>query len=321
MRWICCLLVLACVSCGVQEPEQEAWKLKSEWMQRGPVKAQVQLLHDKMSILQQQDLRIIMEYPEGMDPHLPGYLERLEGFRPVPWRDDRKIVNSGNVVLEKFMRFELFESGEQVIPPFRIDFSTGFGADRATISLDTPDLSFNILSIDNPALVNAPLEDNDQLFRPKATSWWKVLGLACAGCAILALLIYGWKRFGPHKSMPIPVPELAHEWAWRALEALVNEQESGALSNEIFVDRLSLILRTYIEKRYGIHAPEQTTEEFLAQGVKQHAALAEQQLVLTRFMEYADLIKFAKQEAGSEDVQKGFDFVKDFVEQTQEVSA
>jgi hypothetical protein len=321
MRWICSILLLVLASCGGPRDVKDEWKLSSDWIERGPVRTQIQLRHDNMSILDQQDLHLTVQYPEGMDIEFPGFTERLEDYRMVPWRDEVKHVESGNVTLEKFVRFELFESGEQVLPPIRIVFSTGFGEARVSRNIDTPDLTFHIESINDPALVQAPLEDSLTLRRPKPYPWEKVALAILSGLLLCAGLVWTWRKYRKHKNAPPPPPEPAHHWAWRALEVLVNEQESGSLSNEIFVDRLSLILRTYIEKRYGIQAPEQTTEEFIARGVEQHSQLAEHKVVLTRFMEYADLIKFAKQSANAEDAQKGFDFLKSFIENTQEVEA
>ena len=59
--------------------------------------------------------------------------------------------------------------------------------------------------------------------------------------------------------------QAAHEMAYARLRALVAEKlvEQGRIKE--FYERISGILRHYIEDRFDLHAPERTTEEFLAE--------------------------------------------------------
>jgi len=61
--------------------------------------------------------------------------------------------------------------------------------------------------------------------------------------------------------MAINIP--AHEIAFRALQELVADNPAEKGEVKLFYQRLSHILRCYIENRFSLHAPEQTTEEFL----------------------------------------------------------
>ena len=60
-----------------------------------------------------------------------------------------------------------------------------------------------------------------------------------------------------------------------------------------FVVEVSAVLRAYIEGRFGLHAPESTTEEFLPAATA-HPALAGHRDVLARFLTGCDLVKFAR---------------------------
>ena len=54
------------------------------------------------------------------------------------------------------------------------------------------------------------------------------------------------------------------------------------------------MLRHYIEDRFGLRAPEQTTEEFLAELRQKHVFGERQKDLLRAFLEHCDLVKFAE---------------------------
>lgn len=64
-----------------------------------------------------------------------------------------------------------------------------------------------------------------------------------------------------------------------------------------FYVELTHVVRRYIERRYGILAPRQTTEEFLAAAMKRSEFPADTLSGLAAFLESADLVKFAGIEA------------------------
>jgi hypothetical protein len=78
-------------------------------------------------------------------------------------------------------------------------------------------------------------------------------------------------------------------------------------------------LRRYIENRFGIHAPGQTTEEFLSwQSRHADSALERRhQLLLTQFLKHCDLVKFAELQPSEAEIQKTFDACKEFILETR----
>ena len=90
--------------------------------------------------------------------------------------------------------------------------------------------------------------------------------------------------------------------------------ESGEI--KLFYQEISNILRRYIEKRFGINAPEQTTEEFL-DGLKTPATFpVEYQDLLKRFLIHCDLVKFAAHQPVAEDIQNTVDSCRKFIDET-----
>src|SRR5690606_20874216 len=108
----------------------------------------------------------------------------------------------------------------------------------------------------------AEVEAPGDLF-PERTPWW----LPVAGVAALAL-VGGllWWRF---HARPVPgaVPGTTalppHVTALRALARLRNAPRTTPEEVERFYTEVSQVLRRYLEDRFGLHAPERTTEEFL----------------------------------------------------------
>ena len=65
----------------------------------------------------------------------------------------------------------------------------------------------------------------------------------------------------------------------------------------------------YVEGRFGIRAPEQTTKEFL-QAARHHPSIREDhQRMLAAFLRAADMVKFAAQRPGPAECDRGIDAV------------
>ncbi len=122
---------------------------------------------------------------------------------------------------------------------------------------------------------------------------WKLAGFAALALALAALVVafavalvrYVARRVKEHRMSPI-------ERAWAELERLIGKGLPGRGRYKDFYVELTMIVRRYIQRRYGIKAPHMTTEEFL------RAAKPSDEL--REFLESADMIKFAGVEATPE---------------------
>ena len=110
----------------------------------------------------------------------------------------------------------------------------------------------------------------------------------------------------------------AHVLAFRMLEWLIAQDLPGKGQVELFYVHLCSIVRRYVEMRFSIHAPEETTEEFLVQLSRQEgdSPLARHRKTLQEFLEHADLVKFARHQPGQVEVQQAFDSAKNFIQST-----
>jgi hypothetical protein len=109
----------------------------------------------------------------------------------------------------------------------------------------------------------------------------------------------------------------AHEIAYEELEWLLAEQlvETGAVKH--FYLRLSHILRHYIEARFGLRAPERTTEEFLDDLRTAESLMPPHKELLKEFLSHADMVKFAELQPSTVEIQQTFDSCKKFIMETE----
>lgn len=133
----------------------------------------------------------------------------------------------------------------------------------------------------------------------RSRNWWLIGG----GIAALTLLIFAaawmaWRRFKPSKQPADLPPAVPSRPAWEvALEEinLLRRDEQLLEEDRVqFHHRISEILRTWLQGRFSIRAPEMTSEEILAE-------ISPRRLVLGGWIEQihmiladSDLVKFAK---------------------------
>jgi hypothetical protein len=84
-----------------------------------------------------------------------------------------------------------------------------------------------------------------------------------------------------------------------------------------FTAEVADILRRYIEDRFGLRAPERTTEEFLAEAGTGLDVGGDRKKILADFLIHCDLVKFAALEPSDDDVKRTFNTAKDFIDATK----
>jgi hypothetical protein len=185
-------------------------------------------------------------------------------------------------------------SGKQRIPPLRVVVH----AKEET----------EILTEEVPIDVGAILaEKTDQALRPArpaigtyvgGRSWWP-LAIA-GGVALLALGggVAGWRFWRGRRRRAAQVG--AWELAMQRLAELEARGAPAADDADAWFVELSGIVRSYVEGRYHLRAPELTTEEFLLEARRIGALRDEDRDRLGSFLERCDRVKFAgwRPEAG-----------------------
>ena len=143
---------------------------------------------------------------------------------------------------------------------------------------------------------------------------WRLVGwvalVVLVALAILAALVwlarYVARRVKEHRMSPI-------ERAWVELDRLLKKGLPGRGRYKDFYVELTMVVRRYVQRKYGIKAPHLTTEEFFAELAKSNNQTIEQSNNLRRFLESADLVKFAGVEATPEMADEATDSAKGYL--------
>lgn len=129
---------------------------------------------------------------------------------------------------------------------------------------------------------------------------WKLVGFIALGLLALAAVVVGLvalvrliaRKVKEHRMSPI-------ERAWVELDRLLKKGLPGRGRYKDFYVELTMVVRRYIQRKYGVKAPHLTTEEFLRDNrivELSNARIAE----LKAFLESADMVKFAGVQATPE---------------------
>lgn len=174
-----------------------------------------------------------------------------------------------------------------------------------------------VLTEENPV----PKFGNDTLpdFRGPEALRRRKRNLIISAIVIWLLLAIGaliwWRLSRRPKPLPPPVPP--GQIALRDMEIL-SQSEAWALPDvDACAVKLSFILRRYIEDRFDIQAPDQTTEEFLALAEARAPWSQTHQQGLQRFFTVTDQIKYAAARPGRDVLDDLLAAARDFVSRTQ----
>ena len=85
-----------------------------------------------------------------------------------------------------------------------------------------------------------------------------------------------------------------------------------------FYTELSLILREYLEGRFRLNAPDETTEEIIEALSQSPELTGAQRNILQEFMRQADIVKFAKGHPDRTTMESAFGTTKDFINETKQ---
>ena len=144
---------------------------------------------------------------------------------------------------------------------------------------------------------------------------WIALGSALAAFLIGLLTSKLWKNRKTLIPSAPPIPP--HIIAFKALQALKSRELLEKDECNPFYTELSLILRTYLEGRFNLNAPDATTEEIATELSRSPELNEMQKSILQEFMRQADMVKFAKGHPNRITMETAFDSTQKFVEETQ----
>ncbi len=315
--WIAvgCCLAAALGGCKkTAEPTGDATYTIIKPYDRGPLQVEVRLSDDTIALsdLLRVELYAVVEPEYSVD--FPKLSDGLTQFKILDDQNPGKKLGADNkVILSHLYRLEPLMPGECTLPGLEFTFQKE-GQDNPS-SLITEPIAIQVETTlpDDPNLTVSDIEVVVEV--PTNYLPW-LIGTAAA--AILGLGIWIGLRLRPKKAAVIhKVYKSAHEIAFEMLKRISEEKlvEQGLVKE--FYEKLSFCLRQYIENRFRLRAPEQTTEEFLESLKKSDFLKPEYKQELKKFLEHCDLVKFAKYRPDDEQINESLTMAENFVDNTK----
>jgi len=139
---------------------------------------------------------------------------------------------------------------------------------------------------------------------------WMVVSVGVAVLLVIAAIIWAVVRHIKNRAQPLP--PTPRELALAALEAL--RARMAELEPHPFSIEVSDVLRLFVTREFRVRATQQTSPEFLAAASASPRFSDADKALLAAFLEKADLIKFARLQAGACDSEQLLEQARRFVE-------
>jgi len=288
-------------------------KVAKTEIERGPVKVSVEVEPHPARLSDEPVMTLTIDYVRDVQIDKPPFGEAIGDFIIRDYREMLPAAENEREIIRQIYTLEPTRTGTLQIAPITVTFTDnrpeGDG-EKHTVQTAAVAVEVNsVLESDAPSLedlqgLTGPVElpvDRDFL------SWWPgglLLILAAAAVAIWKLR----RRRGPEEELE----RSPQEWAYLDLQRLVQENLSET-DVKLFYVHLTGIVRRYIERTTQIHAPEQTTEEFLQEISAGDAFPPADQQRLKSFLESADIVKFAAYQPTPDNIEQAFGRAKVFV--------
>ncbi len=260
----------------------------------GDVSLTVRAGDDTVSPLDTIDVSIELTAPDGLQVALPAdFSDRLDGLTLLGSFEEEPLVAAG--VRRRVVRLHLrpvVGAPRLRLAPFAVRFPDASAPAKEAWFPSKP-----LVFKPAPALPpgeKAPSDVEDGL-KPlwipptgREILRWALLSVSGLLAAAMLVLLVRWilRRIKLARMAP-------RERALFELKSLLARHLVARGRFKEFYVELTHVVRRYIERRHGIRAPEQTTEEFLQEAARSGSFTPETLARLRDFLSSADLVKFA----------------------------
>jgi len=255
---------------------------------------------------------VTLEYPTALTVEVQEPAELLKGFGTKGRGEEvsKRLLRRRNIQ-SRWYEFVAFEPGEYVVRWPEITYSNE--ASPSPERLPGVPLALRVVSVLDPNAtdvrgIKPPVD------LPAGKFGWILA--AAVGAALLLLLGVFLLLRRRRKSPQVP-PPAPHEVALAELDRLAAFSPGTWDEVKGFYYRLSLCVRVYIESRFGVEAPHQTTQEFLSSLATSEEVLGKHRDLLGRFLAHCDSVKFARYFPNPGEVQESLRVARRFVEETR----
>lgn len=312
----------------------------------GPVRATVTLSPKQPVLGDPLTLSLEVEAEAGVEVEMPAFGEALGRFEIVQFVPREQRDASGKLVASQTYTLQAPMSGRQRIPPLQVEFvdrrNAAAGAAAGTASPAAADEVQELLTEEIPIQIGSVLSEGEvtaELRPQRATLPLRIRVQLYAWIGLGALVLLGvggflgvraWQR-AARRQVRISAYDRAmarlRELEQRGLpspgqgEDKDEDKAATVPSIDLWYVELSAIVRRYLEDRYGLRAPELTTEEFLREAQRSGQLSSRHRDLLSDFLVRCDRVKFARYEPDEEESRQALASARTFLEETRLVAA
>jgi hypothetical protein len=335
---LCPLLTWLALGCADEKPAESPAPAHSRTIERGPLTMTAVATPDQPHAGDEIRFTLAVTGPAGLTVEFPP----PEALAPLTVREVQTVENPpagpGLTARAQLYVVEAWPVGDLTVPELPVRYALPDDAPAASESESSaPATSRPAVEWMSPSLtipVASVLTDHDSVENPREITgllavpprkltpleWALLIGAAIALLAAAAMLIRAIIRW---RNRP-PPPLTPEEWAYAALDHLRAKFQSALSADALrqYYYELSEIVRAYVERRFGLRAPEMTTEEFLRvvaqrrdSAVPYASPLPPGGLIRLRpFLEACDLVKYAALSPLPADADRAWQEARRFVE-------
>ncbi|MDE7025617.1 MAG: cell wall anchor protein [Paramuribaculum sp.] len=209
-----------------------------------------------------------------------------------------------------------FDSGMYTLPP--VYFING----GETIASNRPVLKVLPVAVDSMLTVHdyTDVVDIKRHFLDYFPDWvtdyglWILLALIVIGGSVF--VYFKWLKKGKLPLVPTKKPVPPYQLAMEQLQLLHDEHLCEKGEEKEYYTRLTDILRSYLDARFGINAMEMTSTQ-IRRCLRENAHTKMSEKYMSRILETADFVKFAKIRPLPEDNAGAYKSALQFVEDTK----
>lgn len=323
-RLAACSLFAFIAACRPAGNGTQANVVRSE-RERGPLRLVVEASPPEVLIGDVVRVRVAFEAPQDVEAELPteqafGDLGAKIADTPAPRPGEKGLLRQREFVLEPL------DPGDLAIPALTVKYASAATSQPASAPVVAATPGGELVSEALTVKVRSSLKAGEGPGQPRDITgtltppappmplWMKlaIVGGIVAGGS-LAYWLYRVLRARVLRPPPPVPPDV---WALAQLEGLSVPDPANRPLLAAYYYGLTEIVRAYIERQFGLRAPDMTTEEFLVYVSRDGARDRYQVESLRAFLEACDMVKYAAWMPTRDDAANALTTARTYVRQT-----
>jgi hypothetical protein len=281
---------------------------------KGPVVVTARAVPDTTTIGSPVRYEVEVSVAKNVEVVLGQPADHLGPFEVVDFGEDPPVTRDGRRIVTRWFSLVGFDVGNHLVTSPPVEYRT---SGSALVKADPVETRISIESLVGKKLADAHLRD---IAPPMPIPIdWRGPEAVAGGVALLLAAVGGiwWLRRRRARRAVGPPPVAPDVRAVAALAALEARRLPERGEVKLYYAELSDVVRCYLEDRFGVRAPEMTTEEFLVSTARGGALGAAHRGLLGDFLRECDLVKFARHRPTEEAAVRAMAAARRFVAETR----